>query len=293
MGIGAFILLLAAGVGIFWEQLPLRLVLPYLLQEPISIKGEIREIQFAGSKTGDQTYFVYLPEGYKSGDQRFKTLYHLHGAFIQKSWLEYECKYIGSKIENAASAGIIEPMIVVCPFDPEGNQMWSNSYDGKYLASSALTEDLIPNIDLNYRTIASRSGRVLQGFSMGGFGAITNGFRSPELFSSIVVWDGALHDWETLSENRESIAKKMFASEDYFNKWSPHTLMKNSAGVEMEVFMIVGQMEDTRNFASRFRPHVESSGRDITYFDSPCPHSIFCMMNERGDDAFSFMKENF
>ncbi|MEM7130538.1 MAG: alpha/beta hydrolase-fold protein [Chloroflexota bacterium] len=163
---------------------------------------------------------VYLPEGYDESEQQYRTLYHLHGAGVRESWAGYDCNKVGEGVEKAVAAGIIEPMIVVCPVDPDGNRMWSDSFDGQYLASTALTKDLIPYIDTNYRTIAERNGRALQGISMGGFGAATNGFRIPELFNAIIIWDGALHDWNTLSTNRETIATKMFGTEEYFTEWS-------------------------------------------------------------------------
>lgn len=198
-GLAIFLLIVSGGMWLFWEQLPFRLIWPYLQPRPISIEGDVQKITFVGENAGEQTYFIYLPHGYNASERPYRVLYHLHGAFVQESWTGRECNYIGAKIEEAAANGIIEPMIIVCPVDPDGNRMWSDSYDGQFLASTAFLEDLIPHIDANYHTIAERNGRALQGFSMGGFGTITNGFRSPELFSALIVWDGAIHNWETLS----------------------------------------------------------------------------------------------
>lgn len=292
-GLGILTLVVMVLIWIFWEQLPIRLVWPYLRKNPVAIKGKVQKQKIVGFAAGEQTFFVYLPEGYESSEQRYRTLYHLHGAYVRESWAGYECGYIGAKVEEAVAAGIIEPMIVVCLVDPQGDSMWSDSFDNQYPVSTAFTEDLIPHIDATYRTIPERRGRALQGFSMGGFGTVTNGFRSPELFSSLTIWDGALHDWQTLSTNRQSIVSKMFQTEDYFNKWSPYTLTENSKEIDLDIFMVVGQMAATRDFASRFRPHLERNGPEFTYFDSPCPHSIFCMMDELGEKSFTFLAESF
>ena len=75
-------------------------------------------------------------------------------------------------------------MIVVCPIDPQEDSMWVDSFDGRYMRSTALLEELIPHIDTTYRTVPEQRGRVLQGFSMGGFGALVNGLRAPDHFSS-------------------------------------------------------------------------------------------------------------
>lgn len=287
--IGIIVLLLALGIGVFWKKLPFRLVLPYIVQDEIMLKGRVEKVTFTGSEAGEQTYFVYLPEGYDAGDQRYNTLYHLHGAFIRETWLAYECEFIGSQVERAVSEGLIDPIIVVCPFDPEGDSMWSDSFDGQYMASSGFRKDLIPHIDAAYRTNPERESRVLQGFSMGGFGVVTNAFRSPELFNAIIIWDGALHNWESISSKRASIARKMFATEDYFNQWSPMTLSKNAAEADLDIFMVVGEMKDTRIFGYPFRDQLETTDARFTYHDVACPHSIFCMVDDLFEESFSFL----
>lgn len=289
LGIAILILLVGGGVALFWEQLPIRLVLPYIIQSEVDMQGSVDTITFVGKNAGEQTYHIYLPQGYEAGSQHYPTLYHLHGAYVQESWARYDCDHIGGALERAVAANIIEPMIVVCPFDPDGDRMWSDSYDAQFLASTALVKDLIPHIDTTYRTIPERHSRALQGFSMGGFGAVTNGFRHSDLFAALIVWDGAIHNWQTLSNTRASIADKMFASEDYFNEWSPWTLTQDAADVDVDLFIVVGEMEATSEFGSRFIPHLESSGYPFTYHDVACPHSVPCLLELLSDESFAFL----
>lgn len=56
-------------------------------------------------------------------------------------------------------------------------------------------EELIPHIDSTYRTIASREGRTLTGFSMGGGIAASLAFKYPDLFSSVVAYAGTYHHY--------------------------------------------------------------------------------------------------
>ena len=144
-----------------------------------------------------------------------------------------------------------------------------------------------------YRTIPERNGRALQGFSMGGFGTVANGFKYPELFIALIVWDGALHNWESISTSRQGITSKMFASEAYFKEWSPDELLKQSMDVDIDMFVVVGEMDATRSFASRFVPLLETLGREFTYHDVACPHSLFCMMEELNTEAFRFLSKSF
>src|SRR5947208_149311 len=58
------------------------------------------------------------------------------------------------------------------------------------LAETLIVKELIPQIDTTYRTVGTRDGRAVSGFSMGGYGALRFAFRYPELFSSVVTVAG-------------------------------------------------------------------------------------------------------
>ena len=72
-----------------------------------------------------------------------------------------------------------------------------------------MIDDLIPYIDSHYRTIATREGRGIGGFSMGGRGTLLLAFKHPDLFcaassvASAVVMSNQFkfEDW-TISEQR-------------------------------------------------------------------------------------------
>ena len=48
------------------------------------------------------------------------------------------------------------------------------------MGETTVIKELIPYIDKTYRTIASRTGRAIQGMSMGGFGAMRLALKYPE-----------------------------------------------------------------------------------------------------------------
>ncbi len=102
-----------------------------------------------------------------------------------------------------------------------------------------------------------------------------------------------MHDWNTLTTNRASIASTMFDTEEYFDEWSPFEWAKRSADVDIDLFMVVGTMGATNDFASRYKPHLESTGREFVYHKSDCPHNIFCMTDELGLAAYQFWAKGF
>ena len=130
-------------------------------------------------------YNIVLPEGYEDSEQRYPTLYLLHGlgsnytAWARMRVPEYAANY---------------DMIVVMP--DVGNSWyvnWARSEEGQKNAwEDYMVEDLIGHVDATFRTIPRREGRAINGLSMGGYGAIMLGLRHPDLFCSIGTHSGAL-----------------------------------------------------------------------------------------------------
>jgi endo-1,4-beta-xylanase len=56
---------------------------------------------------------------------------------------------------------------------------------GKVMAETTVIRELIPHIDQTYRTIPTRDGRCIEGFSMGGLGAMYFAVKYPDLFCSL------------------------------------------------------------------------------------------------------------
>ncbi len=130
-------------------------------------------------------YNIILPEGYEGSQERYPTLYLLHGLTSNyTAWARMRVP------EYAASYD----MIVVMP--DAGNSWYVNfarSDEGEKNAwEDYMIEDLIGHVDANFRTIAKREGRAINGLSMGGFGALMLGLRHPDMFCSIGSHSGAL-----------------------------------------------------------------------------------------------------
>jgi putative tributyrin esterase len=77
---------------------------------------------------------------------------------------------------------------------PEGNDGWYTDSvsvpNDKY--ESYIIQELIPEIDKKFRTLADRDHRAIAGLSMGGYGAIKFGLKYPEMFSLVGSFSGAL-----------------------------------------------------------------------------------------------------
>ncbi len=147
-------------------------------------------------------YNIILPAGYDESDQRYPVLYLLHGFTSNYTlWArmrvpEYAARY---------------SMIVVMP--DVGNSWyvnWAQSDEGEQNAwEDYMIHDVIGHVDANYRTIAKREGRAINGLSMGGYGSLILGLRHPDMFCSIGSHSGAISyaaDFRKRIENPEETA---------------------------------------------------------------------------------------
>ena len=135
---------------------------------------------------------VLVPDGYTpDAAQRYPVLYLFHGTSGgADDWLQ-------SGDVRATTAGL--PLIVVMPdagFDNDGGGWFTNWWDaGTALGPSQWetfhVDQLIPWIDANLDTVATRSGRAVAGLSQGGFGAFTYAARHPDLFAAAASLSGA------------------------------------------------------------------------------------------------------
>lgn len=144
---------------------------------------------FAASVDRDMTYNIILPDGYDDEAnlaRQYPTLYLLHG---------YGNNYQGwTRFMGIPTYAPAYELIIVMP--DAGNSYyvnWAQTTDGQANAwEDYLTKDLIKHVEASYRTFGERSGRAITGFSMGGYGALTIGFRNPDLFASVGSQSGAL-----------------------------------------------------------------------------------------------------
>ncbi len=129
----------------------------------------------------DIGYCIYLPPSYRAdSSRRFPVIYNLHG----NGGDELRGLNAAELLHEQITKGIVPPMIMTF-FNGGHSTFYKDSADGRYPIESIFIDEFIPMIDANYRTISDRSGRCIEGFSMGGRGATRLVVRHPELFCSL------------------------------------------------------------------------------------------------------------
>ena len=133
----------------------------------------------------DVAYSIILPYDYYSSSKNYPVVYMLHGiGGDHTSWMEY-----GNVARVMANMPVEQAIIV----SPDGyDSYYSNTYDDKVRYESFFLEELIPTIDKGFRTFATREGRSIMGFSMGGFGALTLALKHTDTFSAVAALSASI-----------------------------------------------------------------------------------------------------
>ena len=134
---------------------------------------------------------VLLPSDYTDTSTRYPVLYLFHGTSGGPD------DWIDAGDAEQTTAGL--PLIVVLPdagFDNDGGGWFTNWWDKSTALGPSNWEtfhidQLIPFVDANLRTDATRAGRAIAGLSQGGFGAFSYAARHPDLFAVAGSFSGA------------------------------------------------------------------------------------------------------
>ncbi len=124
--------------------------------------------------------WVLTPPGYaKQAGQRYPVVYYTHGYGGSRRSLEFPA----AEIWRQMASGAMPPMIWVLLDEslPTGTHEFADSVNnGPW--GKALTEELIPHLESQYRMDGKASGRFLQGHSSGGWATLWLQVRYPKVF---------------------------------------------------------------------------------------------------------------
>jgi S-formylglutathione hydrolase FrmB len=151
------------------------------------IPGVEHNVLHSASMDRDVGYNVYLPADYAASKRRYPVVYFLHGAGGTES---SDAGGFSGLIRKEVEAKQIPS--VICVFPNGGMSGYRDNPEQKIMGETLIIKELLPLIDQKYRTIATREGRAICGFSMGGGGSIRLALAHPDLFSAAASWAAAL-----------------------------------------------------------------------------------------------------
>jgi poly(3-hydroxybutyrate) depolymerase len=245
------------------------------------------------------SYHLYTPAAHdRDPDARFPVVYWLHGSGGGAAGIAPLARLVDEAIES----GSTPPCFVVFVNGlPQG--MYVDWKDGSTPIESMIVKDLVPHIDATYRTIPTRAGRLLDGFSMGGYGAARLGFAHPELFRAVsMLGAGPLDpDFErTPRANpraRDGLLERVYGDRATFREVSPWVLAEQRADRLKQDTLLriaVGDRDETFAMNKEFHEHLAKLGIQHDWLPlEGVEHDPMKTLRALGDRAWAFYRKAF
>jgi len=227
---------------------------------------------------------IMLPASYASNpDRRYSVIYFLDGyntggrdgIRIFYDWYKYDLLRLCDQYDVIMVAvGCVNKWYFDSPVDPTAR--WQ----------TFLTDELIPYVDANYRSVGTRQGRAITGLSMGGHGALYTAFRHTDTFIAAGSTSGGV-DFRPWPDGWE-IAAMLGAKATHQGVWDDNVVVNNlgslpTAGMGIcfdcgtgDFFLDVNRSLDQKMTANAI-PHTytESAGGHTTnYWGTTFPKHI-------------------
>lgn len=196
-----------------WVSMP-RWKLPGYLEgvEPAA-RGSIETHELESATLEKKhTVDVYLPAGYKAGDQRYPVAY-VHGGRPA-----IDQGHLPEALDRLIGKSVAPTIVVFIHHLPFGD---TEPY------AKMVAEELIPFIDKKYRTVDSPDARASLGMGMSGFAALYCAFHDPELTGKVATQSAFLFDmmmtgFDALIDGPEKKSLQVYMDWGKYDMRNPH-----------------------------------------------------------------------
>ena len=247
--------------------------------------------QSMGTEVG---YCIYLPPGYENFEQansRYPVVYYLHGG---RPGSELKSVGLSVFIEKAIQSNRIPPMIYVfINGGPMSHYDYPQIKNGQ--GESVFIKELIPHVDSNYRTIASREGRGIEGFSQGGRGTTRIMFRHPELFCSAAPGGSGFATEKKISENNGHENDHVVFAEGYnaYDTARLYASSKKQKQYPLRILIHVGTKGSNYDNNLAYMQFLNQLGIEFEkLIVQDAPHSARIIYEQQGDTLMKFHAHN-
>jgi enterochelin esterase-like enzyme len=261
----------------------------------------VHEIFRSAAAEGPVSYHLYVPAAYREDPQRrFPVVYWLHGSGGGLPGIAP----LARQFDAAIAAGRVPPCLVVF-VNGMRNGMYVDWKDGSAPLETVIIRDLIPHLDATYRTIPTRDGRLLDGFSMGGYGAARLGLKFPERFGSVSLMGGGPLQLDlravaprASAARVEDLMQRVYGGDpDYFRQVSPRAMAELNAKrltAGTRIRMVIGTADETYANNVAFHTHLQGLGipHEWIVLDG-VDHDPLKTLRALGDRHWAFYREAF
>ena len=205
---------------------------------PYCSAGELQLCELKSDALGRVVkYRVYLPNDYKE-KENFPVLYLLHGmGGDETNWSAPQQGNMVEICDEYFAANPERERIVVMP---DAQSCWyRDSADNSCKYETFFFDELIPEIEKNYKCQTQKESRAIAGLSMGGYGSLLYALRRPDMFSSCYAMSAAIRTQEEVAKHpfneflkryksRDDMTENDERFDDYYYANDPHALVKKT-----------------------------------------------------------------
>ncbi|MFN9794933.1 MAG: alpha/beta hydrolase [Gemmatimonas sp.] len=244
------------------------------------------------------SYHLYRPPQYDAEPtRRFPVVYWLHGSGGGLGGIAP----LAAHFDAAIRAGRIPPLLVVFA-NGMTSSMWANSKDGRIPMETVVAQDLVNELDTRFRTVATRDGRILEGFSMGGHGAARIGLRYPERFGAVSMLGAGPLDRDFAGPRalanpaeRARIMRDVYGDDlAYYREHSPLTVAEafaRGSGARPRLRIVVGDADNTAPGSAAFSTLLGALGVAHEYRLLPgVGHDTMALFAALGERVWAFYR---
>jgi len=177
---------------------------------------------------------------------------------------------IPEQMDTLLAQGKVQPMILVSPQErPGSHTVKGTGYIDGPLGNWATytSQDLVDEIDSNYRTIQSKDGRAIAGNSEGAYGAMNLGLKNPSKYGVIGSFSGYFtidkRDLSRIFEGDQSLADAN----------SPMLYLPQLEGDLPAIYLLIGQDEKYLEENSKFAEELKDRGASVDFESYPGSHN--------------------
>lgn len=226
------------------------------------IPAGVQNLSFPSAAYGESRRFsIWLPDGYEASQKRYPVLYWLHGKGGDPARSAHLAKYL----RQAIADGRMPETIMVFP-DGDTDRFYTDGPGGRSPVETMIVGELIPYIDGHFRTIAQRSGRMIEGFSMGGFGALKFAAKYPEKFASVVAFGAPRLDAELGMGGQDArVFDEVFAGDrEGFRRNTPAWIFRTNTervlASGLRIRLVAGSADGTRHSVDKLHRVLDELG---------------------------------
>jgi enterochelin esterase-like enzyme len=278
-----------------------RVAPPLQWMTPVAEAPRVSYRTFESAAVGARvSYHLYTPAAYERDPaRRFPVVYWLHGSGGGVQGIPQ----LADLVDEAIEAGQLPPVLVVF-VNGLRLGMYVDWKDGRAPIETMIVRELVPHIDASLRTVATREGRLLDGFSMGGYGAARFGFKYPEMFRAVSIMgagpmqDTLTHTPRASRKQVDELLQEVYGGDQtIFRAVSPRRLAADNAAViarDSMVRMVIGSRDETFDNNVAFHDHLVGLGIPHEWIVvEGVGHDPIRLLRSLGDRHWSFYRKAF